>query len=214
MIIWAFIGMLLGARAGSVYDSWAIYSADPLKILRIWEGGFPGRPRLSGLSWGRFLRLYKAPENPVLDDRGRRSASGSPHRRNRPLGLFFERVLHRDRDDGSMGSPFLPELGASPPSNAALLLFRSAFHRRSSPVDGILGLATIMTAESGERFFVPLLRDTLFSAASAVSDPFRSDFTRIGMQTNRSVLFVVLGISMLWLGYSRILREKMYTKLI
>ena len=51
------------------------------------------------------------------------------------------------------------------------------------------------------------LRDT-YSLLRLAADPFRSDFTRIGMQTNRSVLFVVLGISMLWLGYSVFYEKK------
>ena len=48
----AFFGMLLGARLGSIADSLPLYAADPLKLLRFWEGGLSAVPAFLGAGAG------------------------------------------------------------------------------------------------------------------------------------------------------------------
>ncbi|NLB82611.1 MAG: prolipoprotein diacylglyceryl transferase, partial [Synergistaceae bacterium] len=48
IIISAFFGMLLGARLGSILDSLPLYTRDPLKLLRFWEGGLSAVPAFLG----------------------------------------------------------------------------------------------------------------------------------------------------------------------
>ena len=48
VIVSAFFGMLLGARLGSILDSLPLYTRDPLKLLRFWEGGLSAVPAFLG----------------------------------------------------------------------------------------------------------------------------------------------------------------------
>ena len=44
IIVAAFIGMIFGARIGSVIEFRQVYIVDPFSFFRVWEGGFPAVP--------------------------------------------------------------------------------------------------------------------------------------------------------------------------
>src|SRR5215207_6306520 len=63
--LWAVIGGIVGARLFHVVDAWDYYSADPLAILRVNEGGLDlGHDRLRADRRGA-LRLQEWPLDPA-----------------------------------------------------------------------------------------------------------------------------------------------------
>ena len=48
IIALSFTGMLIGARAGSAVEFWEMYSAEPWRLLRFWEGGLSAVPAFLG----------------------------------------------------------------------------------------------------------------------------------------------------------------------
>lgn len=201
VIMWAFLGMLLGARAGSVYDSWAIYRADPLKILRIWEGGLSAVPAFLGAGLVSFVssKRRKIPYWIMVDAAALPAALTVAIGRwgcfmngcctgietTVPWALRFPSdalglLRHPTQLYYSFGALFI----------AALLQWTEASwlgYRDDRRIKGAI-LCPLFTI--------------LYSLLRLAVDPFRSDFPRIGMQTNRFILLVVLGISIVWLGYS------------
>ena len=201
VIIWAFLGMLLGARAGSVYDSWSIYSADPLKIFRIWEGGLSAVPAFLGAGVVSFVfsKRRKIPYWMIVDAAALPAALTVAVGR---WGCFLNGCCTGIETTVPWALRF--------PSDVLGLLRHPTQLYYSF---GALFIAAFLQwAESswlgyrndrriGGAVLCPLFA-ILYSLLRLAVDPFRSDFARIGMQTNRALLLVVLGISMVWLGYS------------
>lgn len=58
-LIWAFLGMLLGARLGGYSDHWSYYAADPTRLLNILEGGLSSTTAFLGAGLSGILYCRK-----------------------------------------------------------------------------------------------------------------------------------------------------------
>jgi phosphatidylglycerol:prolipoprotein diacylglycerol transferase len=59
VLLWVFLGALVGARAGSYVDNWGHYSTHPGELLRFWEGGLSAGPAFLGGGLAGLLRLRR-----------------------------------------------------------------------------------------------------------------------------------------------------------
>jgi phosphatidylglycerol:prolipoprotein diacylglycerol transferase len=61
-LIWAFIGMLVGARLGGYSDHWSYYATNPERILNILEGGLSSTTAFLGAG---FLGIFYCKKNRI-----------------------------------------------------------------------------------------------------------------------------------------------------
>jgi phosphatidylglycerol:prolipoprotein diacylglycerol transferase len=207
LIIWCFFGMLLGARAGSVYDSWHLYGADPVRILRFWEGGLSSVPAFLAAGGVAFLNSFfrKIPFWKIVDAAAvpaaltvaigrwgcflngcctgiRTTVPWAVHFPGDPAGVF----RHPTQLYYAFGALLI----------TAVLQWTEATklgHGEDRRIEGAV-LCPIFT------FSYSLLR--------IFADPYRVEFTRIGLQTNRNILFFVAAASLLWLVHSLLRRKR------
>lgn len=201
IIIWAFLGMLLGARVGSVYDSWSIYEADPWKILRVWEGGLSAVPAFLGAaavslvaSRARGVRYWKAVDAASLPV-ALTVAIGR-------WGCFLNGCCWGIETASPLGVRFTSD-------PLALLRHPTQLYYSFGAllIAGALQWTELVWLGQGDsrkikRAVLCPLFVILYSLLRLLVDPLRSDFYRVGMQTNRPILFVTLGVGSLWLAHS------------
>jgi len=207
VIIWAFLGMLLGARAGSVFDSWPVYSADPLKILRIWEGGLSAVPAFLGAGAAALVysRLRGVPYWKIVDAAALPAALTVAIGR---WGCFLNGCCSGVETTLPWGVRFPSDVFGFLRHPTQLYysfgaLFIAAFLQWTE--SAWLGYHNDRRVEGA--VLCPLFA-TLYSLLRLAVDPYRSEFSRIGLQTNRTILLIVLGTSLFWLAYSIFRRKK------
>lgn len=61
-LIWAFIGMLVGARLGGYFDHWSYYATNPERILNILEGGLSSTTAFLGAG---FFAIFYCKKNRI-----------------------------------------------------------------------------------------------------------------------------------------------------
>lgn len=60
VLLWSFLGMMLGARLGGYVDHWRVYAEDPARLLRIWEGAMSSTTAFMGAGLVAMWRLRRA----------------------------------------------------------------------------------------------------------------------------------------------------------
>lgn len=94
--VWCIIGGIIGARLLHVIDFWDLYSADPVRILTVWQGGIAIYGAIIGGFiagsiyilvrnsdwflglWGKFLRFAGEPDKAPLPSVGRLADIAAP----------------------------------------------------------------------------------------------------------------------------------------
>lgn len=94
--VWCIIGGIIGARLLHVIDFWAVYAADPLRILMVWTGGIAIYGAILGgfvggaayilirnsnwflTLWGRYFRFAGEPDKAPLPGIGRLADVAAP----------------------------------------------------------------------------------------------------------------------------------------
>ncbi len=94
--VWCIIGGIIGARLLHVIDFWAVYAADPLRILMVWTGGIAIYGAILGgfaggaayilirnsnwflTLWGRYFRFAGEPDKAPLPEIGRLADVAAP----------------------------------------------------------------------------------------------------------------------------------------
>ena len=94
--VWCIIGGIVGARVLHVIDFWSLYSADPVRIFTVWQGGIAIFGAILGgfvfgaayilirnsgwflAFWGKFLRFAGEPEKAPLPSVGRLADVAAP----------------------------------------------------------------------------------------------------------------------------------------
>jgi phosphatidylglycerol:prolipoprotein diacylglycerol transferase len=69
VLLWLFLGTLVGARLGSYVDHWGFYAEHPERLIRFWEGGLSAGPAFLGgglAGWWRLRRLH-LPADPLFE---------------------------------------------------------------------------------------------------------------------------------------------------
>ncbi len=59
VLLWSFLGMMLGARLGGYVDHWHVYAENPERLLRIWEGAMSSTTAFMGAGLVAMWRLWK-----------------------------------------------------------------------------------------------------------------------------------------------------------
>lgn len=201
IITWAFLGMLLGARVGSVYDSWDYFMADPVRLLRIWEGGLSAVPAFLGAGLFSLVtaRVLHVPYWKVAD------AASLPAALTVAVGRW-----------GCLLNGCCYGIQTSVPW--AVRLASDPFSITRHPTQlyysfGALMIAALLQWVEARRIGVGSARRiqgavlcplfaVLYSILRLVADPFRDDYYRAGMQANRLILPVALLCGLLWLAWS------------
>ncbi|MEI8320503.1 MAG: prolipoprotein diacylglyceryl transferase [Alphaproteobacteria bacterium] len=92
LLVWSLIGIFIGGRLGHIlfYEP-SIFLANPLNILKTWEGGMSFHGGMMGLivSFYIFHKKYKIPLPRLLD----LAAAAAP------IGLFFGRIANFINDE-------------------------------------------------------------------------------------------------------------------
>ncbi len=201
IIIMSFLGMLLGARLGSILDSLPLYTRDPLKLLRFWEGGLSAVPAFLGAGifgiWAsrrRGVPLWIVAESASIPA----ALAVSIGR----WGCFLNGCC-----TGLPASlPWAVRFPSDPPSLARHpVQLYYAF--------GALGIAALLyrleplLLQARERKKIsgavlwPLFM-ILYSLLRLVMDPFRAEFYRTGLQSVRLMLYGILLAGVVWLMLS------------
>ena len=60
VLLWSFLGMMIGARLGGYVDHWHVYADDPARLLRIWEGAMSSTTAFMGAGLVAIWRLRRA----------------------------------------------------------------------------------------------------------------------------------------------------------
>lgn len=60
VLLWSFLGMMIGARLGGYVDHWHVYAEDPARLLRIWEGAMSSTTAFMGAGLVAIWRLRRA----------------------------------------------------------------------------------------------------------------------------------------------------------
>lgn len=60
VLLWSFLGMMLGARLGGYVDHWQVYAEDPARLLRIWEGAMSSTTAFLGAGLVAMWRLRRS----------------------------------------------------------------------------------------------------------------------------------------------------------
>ncbi|MDI9370522.1 MAG: prolipoprotein diacylglyceryl transferase [Synergistaceae bacterium] len=201
IIIWGFLGMLLGARMGSVYDSWAIYRADLWRILRVWEGGLSAIPAFLGAaalslvaSLARGVSFWK-----VVD------AAATPAALTVAVGrwgCFLNGCCWGIVTTSPLGVRFISD---SPDVLRHPTQLYYSFGALA--IAGLLQWTEQALLGDGDARRVkgavlcPLF-SVLYSVMRLSIDPFRSDYYGAGMQLNRYILSVTAVVGAAWLAHS------------
>ncbi|MCF7935788.1 MAG: prolipoprotein diacylglyceryl transferase [Synergistales bacterium] len=59
VLLWGLLGLYIGARAGGVWDHWEYFSAEPWKMLYVWEGGLGAVPAFFGAGFAAIWRIKR-----------------------------------------------------------------------------------------------------------------------------------------------------------
>lgn len=59
VLLWSFLGMMVGARLGGYVDHWHVYAEDPARLLRIWEGAMSSTTAFMGAGLVAMWRLRR-----------------------------------------------------------------------------------------------------------------------------------------------------------
>jgi phosphatidylglycerol:prolipoprotein diacylglycerol transferase len=207
VIIWCFIGMLFGARAGSVYDSWPLYSSDPVRILRFWEGGLSSVPAFLAAGGVAFFNsaFRKIPFWKIVD------AAALPAALTVAIGRWG--CFLNGCCTGVQTS--VPWAVHFPADAAGVLRHPTQLYYAFGAllITAVLQWTEATRLGYGEdRRIEGAVLCPLFSLSYSLLrifvDPYRAEFTRIGLQTNRSILIVVAAGSILWLLHSLLRRKR------
>lgn len=197
----AFFGMLLGARLGSIADSLPLYTGDPLKLLRFWEGGLSAVPAFLGAGAGgiwasrrRGVPLWIVAESASIPAAlavsiGRWGCFLNGCCTGLPSSLPW--AVHFPADPSGLTRHPVQLYYAFGALAIAIVLFR---------LEPLLPRAREKKKVSGALLW-PLFM-ILYSLLRLALDPLREEYTRTGLQSVRVMLFGICSAGALWLIHS------------
>lgn len=203
----SFAGMLIGARAGSAVEFREMYSAEPWRLLRFWEGGLSAVPAFLGAgaagiaaSWKRGVPVWVTADSAAVPAAftvalGRwgcflngccaGTAASVPWAVTFP-GDPSAALRHPTQLYYAFGALFI----------GAMLQWTEQNHLsfgEDRRVRGAVLWPLFMV-------FYALLRIT--------ADPFRAEYRTVGLMGVRDILFAVLAAGVLWLAFSLLFRRE------
>ena len=211
ILIASFLGMLVGARLGSILDSLPLYTRDPLKLLRFWEGGLSAVPAFLGAgAAGIWASRRRAVPLWIAADSASIPAA---------LAVSIGRwgcYLNGCCNGTASSLPWSVHFPFDPPD-----LFRH-------PVQlyyafGALAIAAILyllepllpRAREGKKISGAVLWPLfmiLYSLMRLVFDPLREEYSRAGLQSVRVMLFGISFAGVVWLIHSFCSRTRIPSK--
>lgn len=193
----AFLGMLLGARAGSVLELWRVYLEDPLRLLRFWEGGLSAVPAFLGAGAGGII-ASKRRGVPVWVTAESAAVPAALTVALGRWGCFLNGCCFGTETTVPWGVIF-------PGDPEALLRHPVQLYYSFG---ALFIAAVLLSAErrrpSGRAFLWPLFM-VLYALLRIMADPFRAEFGGAGLRTVRIALFAVLASGFLWLILPRLI---------
>lgn len=199
----AFLGMLLGARTGFVMEMWRDYVAEPVRLLRFWEGGLSAVPAFLGAGAAGML-ASKWRGVPVWITAESAAIPAALTVAVGRWGCFLNGCCYGAQTRVPWGVVFPEDPGAVIRHPVQLYYAFGA----------LLIAAALMAADrrrpAGRAFLWPLFM-ILYALLRIFADPFRAEFGSAGLGMVRTGLFAVLVSGFLWLflpGFHKLRRKK------
>ena len=207
IIALSFAGMLIGARAGSAVEFREIYSAEPWRLLRFWEGGLSAVPAFLGAgaagivaSWKRGIPVWVTADSAAV-----------PAAFTVALGRWGC-FLNGCCGGTAASVPWAVAFSGDP---AGVLRHPTQLYYAFGAL--FIGAALQWTEQTrlsfgGDRrirgavlwpFFM-----VLYALLRIVADPFRAEYGTAGLRGARLILFAVLAAGSLWLAFSLLFRRE------
>ncbi|MBL3540529.1 prolipoprotein diacylglyceryl transferase [Aminivibrio sp.] len=207
IIAFSFAGMLLGARAGTAVEFWQMYSAEPWRLLRFWEGGLSAVPAFLGAgaagiaaSWKRGIPLWVTADSAAV-----------PAAFTVALGRWGCFL------NGCCGGTetSVPWAVTFPGDPSAALRHPTQLYYAFGAL--FIGAALQWTEQNHLSFgrdrrirgavLWPLFM-VFYALLRIVADPFRAEYETAGLRGTRYILFAVLFFGALWVVFSLLFRRE------
>jgi phosphatidylglycerol:prolipoprotein diacylglycerol transferase len=207
IIALSFIGMILGARAGSAIEFREMYCADPWRLLHFWEGGLSAVPAFLGAGiFGIAASLKMSTPVWVTADSAAIPAAFTVALGR--WGCFLNGCCAGTETTMPWGVVFPGD-----PSGALRHPTQLYYAFGALLIAGILQWTERSRLSFGPdrrlrgAVLWPLFM-VLYALLRIVADPFRVEYGTAGLRGARTILFAVMVSGFIWFAYSLIFRDE------